>query len=565
MDNIQNIKTIDFSTVSDQVNWVCGIGSSVVTTNGKLQLNASSITSTFKRTLGTVTPTNNRIGIKINLEAELSLYSSIPNAQFDFTIAKTNGEVLGTVNVYLEEILAGFTYSYFIDRFFKFDNPVGDIDLVVSIPIAWKNILRLVDLEVYDYKFNQNNIRSYFNLDDLFSAVIPNQNPGFITKSGIELKEWKVDGFETLTSQYFNENNVVVGNQVTTWKFAKSGLSGKNRTAETLQPISFNPFVAEFGLLFSALNYYSGKPTGTVSGSDYGTGISQIGIDKPIVLNGDLAEKKGAFFIDIDFTKSLKIKFDVIVNEFFSNIFSGPKFYREYTIEWDSPTCTKKFYYLDKLKNDNQQTDQLVNGFLSGLTPFAKKEIRNNTAFAEITWNDTFTNEDREGIELSQDIFFAGALFPVDFITWQKSVNGSTWNVLGNFVSTVNNLILTNGINQFRLRAMSNGQMIYSNVLSYLQQIKPIVGGISFPVRNSTMLNICISVISDGGADIIECGVVYNQTGNPTIADGKILYDNVTGNQCKNFTRPTPGAFYYFSSFATNSIGTTYKPYPNQL
>ena len=128
---------------------------------------------------------------------------------------------------------------------------------------------------------------------DIQNMFDPNANPVVIAKAGIELLEWKVDNVETLTTAYFNENNVVVGGPTTNWKFAKANLDGTNRIAELTNPTTFNSFVQEFGLLFDAVNYFSGKPTGTVSGSDYGTGILEIGTDKPIILNGSLQEKNG--------------------------------------------------------------------------------------------------------------------------------------------------------------------------------------------------------------------------------------------------------------------------------
>lgn len=401
---------------------------------------------------------------------------------------------------------------------------------------------------------------------DIQNMYDPNANPVVIAKAGIELLEWKVDNVETLTTAYFNENNVVVGGPTTNWKFAKANLDGTNRIAELTNPTTFNPFVQEFGLLFDAVNYFSGKPTGTVSGSDYGTGILEIGTDKPIILNGSLQEKKGAFFIDIDYTKNLKIRFKVIVNKTHENIFELPDIYREYTIEWNAETCTKSFFYKDLTQVGEPVVDQLVNGFLSGVTPFSVEENTNvNPNFTEIVWNDTNTVEDRTGPNATEVIYHGGNFYPVTNLVWQKSTDGINYANQSLTPNVTNTFNLTTGINKFRLRGLNNGNFVYSNVLSYTKQIMPTVNGISFPVFNNNMLNVCINVASDGGSPILECGFVYNTAGNPTIADNKVLYNNQLGNQCNDFIRPVVGQKYYFAAFVTTAVGTSYIHYPNLI
>ena len=170
---------------------------------------------------------------------------------------------------------------------------------------------------------------------------------------------------ETLTTEFFNENNVLGGNPLLEWKFANADLDGTNRVSENTNPKSFNPFVDELGLTFdTATSFHGGKPLSVTSGSDYGTGVMQLGFLKPAILNGNLVVKKGAFFIDIDYTKPLKVEFNVVVNDLNVNVFTNPKYYRKYCIEWNPLTCEKKFFYME----NGVVVDQLINGFLSGLT-----------------------------------------------------------------------------------------------------------------------------------------------------------------------------------------------------
>ena len=560
--NFNSIIHLNFSEISDDVNWIHDSSSTVVTSEGKLKLNLGSSTSTFDRIIGNVNTANNRIGLKCNFQIEKTIGSSPFEVEFDFVIKKTTGEILYTTKVYLDEILDGQLYNYYIDRVFKYDAPLGSIKLSIISPIGWDNTLKISNLEVFDFNFCPEKIRTYFVMDNILEET-KNFNP--ITKAGIELLEWKVDNVETLTTAYFNENNIVVGGPTTNWKFAKANLDGTNRIAELTNPTTFNPFVQEFGLLFDAVNYFSGKPTGTVSGSDYGTGILEIGTDKPIILNGSLQEKKGAFFIDIDYTKNLKIRFKIIVNKTQENIFELPNIYREYTIEWNAETCTKSFFYKDLTQAGEGFVDQLINGFLSGVTPFLSEEIQTNVGnFTEIVWNDTNTTENRSGGSATETIYFGGSNYPTNSIIWQRA-NGSSFVDDSTAVNVTGTFNLFSGINEFRLKGFDNfGNVVYSNILRYtkINLTPPLNKSISFPLINENLINICIESNGDGGSEIIECGVVYNTTGNPTINDFKILYDNTIEKQCKDFYRPVSGQLYFFAAYYINEIGISYLSHP---
>ena len=93
----------------------------------------------------------------------------------------------------------------------------------------------------------------------------------------------------------------------------------------------------------------------------------------------------------------------------------------------------------------------------------------------------------------------------------------------------------------------------------------PYISSLYFPMNTSVMVNICININNDGGSPITQCGVVYNTTGNPTTADNIIPYNIQMGVQCQNFIRPIPNQPYYFRAFATNSVGTFYRTYPNPV
>jgi len=363
--NENTVIALDFVTAGDQGNWQTTSQTPVQTIGGKLLLDADSNSAEFKRAIGTVDPTNNRLTIKSNFSIEIAT-GAPPTMEVVFDLF-VDGNKLGSSCAEFANIQAGANYVYHLDRTFKM--PVvgnGNVTLVVTIPEGFQNQVFLTDLSVADSLFCEDNVRSYFVIDELFEDALAAQS------AGIELLEWKVDDVETLTPQFFAENNSPGGDPRIQWLLAKADIDGSNRVSDNSMPNSFNPFVDEFGLEFdTASSFHGGKPIGTVSGSDYGPGLLAIGLLKPVILNGALNSKKGAFFVDIDFSKRLKISFNVILNKSSTNLFSNPDYLRTYFIEVDERFCTRRFYYVE----DGVEVDQDINGFLSGITSSEINEV----------------------------------------------------------------------------------------------------------------------------------------------------------------------------------------------
>ena len=67
------------------------------------------------------------------------------------------------------------------------------------------------------------------------------------------------------------------------------------------------------------------------------------------------------------------------------------------------------------------------------------------------------------------------------------------------------------------------------------------------------------NIISDGGCEIIEKGVCWNTTGNPTVeSDQKTMDGKGSDNFTSNLTTLQSGTIYYVRAYATNGPGTTY-------
>lgn len=65
-------------------------------------------------------------------------------------------------------------------------------------------------------------------------------------------------------------------------------------------------------------------------------------------------------------------------------------------------------------------------------------------------------------------------------------------------------------------------------------------------------------ITSDGGDDILEKGVCWNTSGDPTIADSKTNDGTGAESFTSNLAGLQKGTVYYVCAYATNSVGTAY-------
>lgn len=66
------------------------------------------------------------------------------------------------------------------------------------------------------------------------------------------------------------------------------------------------------------------------------------------------------------------------------------------------------------------------------------------------------------------------------------------------------------------------------------------------------------NITSNGGSAIIERGVCWSNSENPTITDNKLVDQSGSNNFVSNITGLKGGQTYYIRAYATNSIGTQY-------
>lgn len=358
--NIQTIQNIDFSGPNDAGNWTTTSLNPILTTGGKLVLKPSSNSSTFTRILGIPTPANNQLRLRSNFQIDAAI-GGPALVEVNFNILENNIIIFSgcaeLTNVEQQ------VYDFQIDRLFNFDAiPTTPISLQIIVPEGWQYEIELIDLIVEDQFYCQDNIRTYFIIDELLQRSLTAQS------AAVELLSWKVNGVESLTPAFFSENNIVGGNPLADWLFANAAIDGSNRAMDNITPNTFNPFYDDWGMDFNnvAGNYFGGKTIGTRTGSNYGPEILRIGFEKPSILNGALNSLDGAFFIDLDFENSFEIIFNVIINQNSPSVFSNPTLFRQYTIEFDKDFCTKSMTYIDQLTS--AVIDESQNAFLYGIT-----------------------------------------------------------------------------------------------------------------------------------------------------------------------------------------------------
>lgn len=353
-----------FSQEADEFNWLTNSLNNVRTENGKIILKASNNTEYFKRKVGAIDVNSDRVRVTSNIELKRTQESSESNICVVFALF--SGEVfIEEFRVFANDVSESDTLKYFFDRTYKYEELNEELTLRIKFEEGFKSEIMISDLKVENFKYCSDKVKVYFALKDVFKESLLSRSAAII------LKEYKIDNQETLTQDFFNDNSQQGTLPKTNWLFAKSEIDGTNRVSETAEPNTFNPFVKEFGLEYDALNYYDGTPIGTTNGKDYGPGVLNFGFDKPEVMNEDLISQKGAFFLNIDFTKNLRVVFDVVVNKNSSSLFQSPQIYRTYYIIFDKEKCQRRFYYRDNLQG-NIPFDEEVNGFLSGLTDFVE-------------------------------------------------------------------------------------------------------------------------------------------------------------------------------------------------
>jgi uncharacterized protein (TIGR02145 family) len=114
--------------------------------------------------------------------------------------------------------------------------------------------------------------------------------------------------------------------------------------------------------------------------------------------------------------------------------------------------------------------------------------------------------------------------------------------------------------------AMSNTYKTYAMPVRCIRDeislSTPSVSTVSIPTSSMTASSAIgtATVTIDGGSTVVERGLVWNTTGNPTINHTKIVNGLDTGQFSITIKDLVEGPTYYVRAYATNKQGTSYSP-----
>lgn len=204
-------------------------------------------------------------------------------------------------------------------------------------------------------------MKAYFILKDFVEDSWNAQSAGF------SLKSYKIGGVETLTSDFFTDNQVVSANPQLDYYYYNTYPDGSNPEPQLdINGVpNFNLFYKHLKTNFNFDNGIPiGFPIGTQNGKNYGLGVLNMGVDKYAIVDGFSSYENGCFFVDVDFTKSLYIEFDILINNVNGQVYSDPQLFRKYKIIWNKKTCTHTFSYFSYETGLTYEED--LRGFLAG-------------------------------------------------------------------------------------------------------------------------------------------------------------------------------------------------------
>lgn len=141
--------------------------------------------------------------------------------------------------------------------------------------------------------------------------------------------------------------------------------------------------------------------------------------------------------------------------------------------------------------------------------------------------------------------------------------NTKTVDVSGGIGAFAGNLTgLISGTTYYvRAYAMNSTSINYGNEITFttLASVPVVAATTAATVITGSTANTGGNVTANGGSPIIERGVCYGTTTNPTIAGSKSIDPSPgVGSFVSNLSGLMGGTLYYVRAYATNSIGTTY-------
>jgi hypothetical protein len=141
--------------------------------------------------------------------------------------------------------------------------------------------------------------------------------------------------------------------------------------------------------------------------------------------------------------------------------------------------------------------------------------------------------------------------------------NSKTTDALGGLGTFSNNMtgLLSGTTYYVRSYAINSSSVSYGNEISFITvaSVPSVAATTAATLITATTATTGGNVTANGGSAILERGVCYGTTSNPTIAGNKLIDPAPgVGTFTSNLTALAGGTTYYVRAYATNAIGTTY-------
>lgn len=352
MNQIHNENIITMTT-PDSANWVFSNSSGIDVANS-LSITPTGSTNIATRNVAGFDVSYNNL--TIHVKGRVSNFSNAPFHDITINVPGVGNRIF-TIN----GLQPGEVREVFLNH--SFDVVLIDTDFDLEFTQSYlpgiNNSLEIDEIKVSQSEVTSK-IRTYFLMGDIFEQAKP-------FKTGrINISEYKIGGVDQLTNEYVNDQLSLPGSVPgVEWGYSKCNVDS-SVCGISEQYDGFNPFFDESLIDFNEVNGQKrGRGISSVNGKDYGTGIFNIGVDRQSIFDANGNQRQGAFFIDIDYTKS----FDMVINTFVSrggNAYVGAIYSRKFSIKWNEKSCERSFLDVD-ISDDNPITTNIeFLGFLNG-------------------------------------------------------------------------------------------------------------------------------------------------------------------------------------------------------
>ena len=246
----------------------------------------------------------------------------------------------------------------------------------------------------------------------------------------------------------------------------------------------------------------------------------------------------------------LNYKDDIV--GFWSGSLSKNGSYMSYGVSIESPNNTASFYGFNRYNGypiravmDNAITPPAVD--IPTVVTSAASEVTKNSA---VVGGNVVSDG---GLEVTErGVYYSMSANPIETGTKVECGSG-----LGEF--TYNFTDLQTGATYYvRAYAKNKFGVAYGEEVSFVCEALPTITTTQPTNVSYTSVMVGGNVTDDGGAEVIERGVVYATKLNPTIEDSKVSSGSGLGQFTCNLTDLQDGMTYYARAYAINAKGTAY-------